>query len=151
MVSKTTFIGHRYILDKNIKNKLYNEIKKSIDSGCKFFTMGLHGEFDRMALNICRNLKKIYKEIKIEVVITSLNQINLYLATDYNKTNNDIDTIMYDIEEEHFKRRIISSNRQMIDSCQLLICYVDVRRNYGGAILAYKYAKKKGLQIINLF
>ena len=151
MVSKTAFIGHRYILDKNIKNKLYNEIKKCIDSGCKFFTMGLHGEFDRMALNICRNLKKIYKEIKIEVVITSLNQVNLYLATDYNKTNNDIDTIMYDIEEEHFKRRIISSNRQMIDSCQLLICYVDVRRNYGGAILAYKYAKKKGLQIINLF
>lgn len=39
----------------------------------------------------------------------------------------------------------------MIDTCQTLICYVDTTRAYGRAIFAYKYAKKKGLQIVNLY
>ena len=58
---------------------------------------------------------------------------------------------MYDIEEQHFKRKIVFSNQQMIKNCDTLICYVDTTKTYGGAILAYKYAKKLGLHIVNLY
>lgn len=58
---------------------------------------------------------------------------------------------MYDIEEEHYKRKIVKSNQQMIDNSDTLICYVNTTKTYGGAILAYKYAKKKGLQLVNLY
>lgn len=152
-MKKIAFIGHRNVW-KDIRNKLYDRVKEYIEEGYKFFTMGTHGEFDRMALSICRELKKRYKDIKIEVVITSLTQINssfeLNGCEKYNPYS-DVSTIMYNTEEEHFKRKIVVSNQQMIDTCDTLICYVDTKRTYGGAILAYKYALEKGLSIVNLF
>lgn len=157
MNKKTTFIGHRNIWDKDIRSNLFAEVKKQIDNGCKFFTMGTHGDFDKMALSVCRELRTTYKDIKIEVVITSFKSIEPIIDHDeifgdekYTPYE-DVETIMYNIEEEHYKRQIIASNRQMIDTCDTLICYVNQKKNYGGAILAYKYAKKKGLNIINLY
>ncbi len=153
MCKKVAFVGHRNVW-KDIRNKLYDRVKEYIEEGCMFFTMGTHGEFDRMALSVCRELKKRYKDIKIEVVITSLTQINSNLDLNGSEKYNpysDVSTVMYNTEEEHFKRKIVVSNQQMIDTCDTLICYVDTKRTYGGAILAYKYALKKGLSIINLF
>lgn len=63
----------------------------------------------------------------------------------------DVNTIMYNIEGEHYKRRIVSSNRQMIDECDTLICYVDINREPSGAKKAMNYAVGKGLKIINLY
>ena len=45
----------------------------------KCFTMGTHGDFDKEALSVCRDLRRKYKDIKIEVVITSFAQIKLSL------------------------------------------------------------------------
>ncbi len=155
---KVCFIGHRHLWGRGceIKEKLYEEVEKQIQNGCKFFTMGTHGEFDALALSVCRELRDIYKDIEIEVVITSFKEIEPII--DYNPIfgiekytpYSDVKTAMYNIEEEHYKRKIIVSNQHMIDNCDILICYVDTKRTYGGAILAYKYAKKKGLQIVNL-
>lgn len=155
---KVCFIGHRHIYNyKEIREKLYNIVEEEIKNGCKFFTMGTHGEFDEMALSVCRELRKIYTDIEIEVVITSFKTIEPIIDHDpiFGDEKyipySDVKTTMYDIEEEHYKRKIVVSNQQMIDSCDTLICCVNPTKNYGGAILAYKYAKKKGLQTVNLF
>lgn len=39
----------------------------------------------------------------------------------------------------------------MIDSCNLIICYVNKKRIHSGAKTAMNYAKRKGLHIINLY
>lgn len=151
------FIGHRNISYLSTKESLIEAVKKEIEHGCKLFTMGTHGDFDELALSVCRELKRTYKDIEIEVVITSLQKLKPFI--DYDKIfgyekyfpYKDVKTIMYDIEDEHFKRRITSSNKQMIDTCDTLIAYVDENRSYGGAISAYKYAQKKGLKIINIY
>lgn len=155
---KVCFIGHRHIYNyKEIREKLYNIVEEEIKNGCKFFTMGTHGEFDEMALSVCRELRKIYTDIEIEVVITSFKTIEPIIDHDpiFGDEKyipySDVKTTMYDIEEEHYKRKIIVSNQQMIDNCDTLICYVNPTKTYGGAILAYKYAKKKGLQLVNLY
>lgn len=155
---KVCFIGHRHIYNyKEIREKLYNIVEEKIKNGCKFFTMGTHGEFDEMALSVCRELRKIYTDIEIEVVITSFKTIEPIIDHDpiFGDEKyipySDVKTTMYDIEEEHYKRKIIVSNQQMIDNCDTLICYVNPAKTYGGAILAYKYAKKKGLQLVNLY
>ena len=157
MNKRICFIGHRHIYNyKEVEEKLYNIVEKKIKSGCKFFTMGTRGEFDKLALSVCKKLRKIYTDIEIEVVITSFKIIEP--ITNHDKIFGDekyipyfdVKTIMYDIEEEHYKRKIIKSNQQMIDNCDYLICYVNPNKNYGGAIMAYKYAKKKGLHIVNL-
>ena len=158
MNKKICFIGHRHIYNYNkIREKLYNIVEEEIKNGCEFFTMGTHGEFDEMALSVCRELRKIYTDIEIEVVITSFKTIEPIIDHDpiFGDEKyipySDVKTTMYDIEEEHYKRKIVVSNQQMIDNCDTLICYVNPTKTYGGAILAYKYAKKKGLQLVNLY
>ena len=155
---KVCFIGHRRIYNyKETREKLYNIVEEEVKNGCEFFTMGTHGEFDEMALSVCRELRKVYANIEIEVVITSFKEIkpiidhDLIFGDEKYIPYSDVKTTMYDIEEEYYKRKIVVSNQQMIDNCDTLICYVNPTKTYGGAILAYKYAKKKGLQIVNLY
>ncbi len=158
MNKKIAFIGHRWVYRSNeIRKKLYNAVEQEIKKGCKIFTMGTHGDFDKMALSVCRELRHKYENITIEVVITSFNEINPEIIHDPIFGDEkyfpyeDVETVMYDIEEQNFKRKIVFSNQQMIKNCDTLICYVDTTKTYGGAVLAYKYAKKLGLHIANLY
>ena len=156
-MKKVCFVGHRQIFDRSIRERLKIAIENEIKNGCKFFTMGTHGEFDELALSVCRELRKSYKDIKIEVVITSLKKIEKQLLYDdefgkeYEIPYSDVSTIMYEIEETHFKKQITESNHQMIDDCDTLICYVNKKHNPSGAKHAMNYAKRKGLKIINLY
>lgn len=156
LMEKICFIGHRRIGFGPIRERLKSAIEKKVKEGCRFFTMGTHGEFDELALSVCREVRKVYKEIKIEVVITSLKRIEKQLLYDefgkeYETPYSDVFTTMYEIEEAHYKRQIIESNHQMIDNCDTLICYVNKKHNPSGAKLAMNYAKRKGLEIINIF
>ncbi len=147
---KTAFVRHRKVFAKNIETRLVEAILTEIDNGCFSFTMGTHGEFDSIALNTCRRLRNDYKNLEIEVVITSLNMIkkNSELnATPYS----DVKTVMYDIENAYYKKQITLSNRQMIDTCDTLICYVDMSAYRSGAKTALRYAEKKGVKIVNLY
>ena len=156
-MGKVCFIGHRQILDMSIREKLKKAVENEIKDGADFFTMGTHGDFDRMALGVCRELRKTYKNITIEVVITSFKTIEPIIDHDPIFGDEkyypyaDVQTTMYNIEEEHYKRQIVASNQQMIDNCDTLICCINPTKTYGGAILAYNYAKKKGLHIVNLY
>ena len=156
-MKKVCFIGHRQIFDSSVRERLKTAIENEIKNGCEFFTMGTHGEFDEVALSVCRELQKTYKDIKIEVVITSLKKIEKQLLYDdefgkeYEIPYSDVSTIMYEIEETHFKKQITESNHQMINTCDTLICYVNKKHNPSGAKHAMNYAKRKGLKIINLY
>ncbi len=124
VMSKTAFIGHRQLCGKGIYQRIENSIEEIIlEQGCNNFTMGTYGEFDNLALNACRNLRKKYKDINIEIVFTSLHKIDKY--SDYYR---DVSTVIYEIEDAHFKTQITLSNRLMIDTCDTLICYVDEKK-----------------------
>lgn len=147
---RTAFIGHRQVFGKEVSECIKDEIEKQIKLDCKQFTMGTHGEFDRLALSACRSLRKEYPDIEIEVVITSLNALKKDSAFDA-APYDDVKTVMYDIEDAHYKQRITLSNRRMIDGCDTLICYVDESAYRSGAKSAMRYAEKNGLKIINLY
>ncbi len=147
---KTAFIGHRKVFAKNIAARLFSAIKTEIDNGCLLFTMGTHGEFDSLALNACRQFRQNYSDLEIEVVITSLNTIKKNNGFD-TFSYGDVKTVMYDIEDAYYKQQITLSNRQMIDTCDTLICYVDMSVYRSGAKTALRYAQKKGLKIVNLY
>ena len=149
MSNKTTFIGHRILLPSSIQQLLKSAIENKIKSGCKNFIVGSHGEFDKTVLDVLLTLKNIYPEIQIEVVITNYNP----------KTQNEIiikenpkyETVMFEIEDLHPKQRITASNKQMIDGCDTLICYVCPNSWRSGSKTALNYATKKGLKIVNLY
>lgn len=148
-MGKTGFIGHRQVFCDGIYENLLVVIKRQIDRGCNTFTMGTHGEFDRLALSACRFLRKQYPEIQIEVVITSLTKIAK--EAEWEPPYSDVQTVMFEIEEVHYKRKITVSNQKMIDGCDTLICYVDEKSYGSGAQKAMRYAKQKGIEIIDLY
>lgn len=151
MSRKVAFIGHREVYQK-IEDRLVDAVQHEINSGCKNFIMGCHGEFDSMALCCCEKFKDLDKDISIEVVLTSMHKFDKLDIQD--KSFNayaGVKTVMFDIEDEHYKRQIETSNKKMIDECDTLICYVDKSRNHSGAKIAMNYAKSKGLKIINLY
>lgn len=147
---KTAFIGHRQIFAKNIDERLLKVVETEMQNGCRSFTMGTHGQFDSLSLWACRQLRKKYTNIDIEVVLTSLHAIDKNEEWDCIPYS-DVKTVMYDIEDTHFKRQITLSNQMMIDSCDTLICYVNEKNCRSGAKAALNYAKKLGLKIINLW
>jgi uncharacterized phage-like protein YoqJ len=147
---KTAFIGHRQIFAKTLPQRLIEAIKAEIDNGCLSFTMGTHGEFDSLALSVCRQLRNEHPDIKIEVVLTSLHTIEKNYEWDCIPYS-DVSTVMYDIEDAHYKQQITLSNRQMLDTCDTLICYVDENAYRSGAKTAMRYAEKRGLKIVNLW
>ena len=153
MENKVCFIGHREILVNDMESRIKQAVINEIKNGATCFMVGSHGMFDKLALKVCKNLKTIYKNINIDLVITSLSKLqnkndNKENFSDFNK---DVNFVMFDIEQEYFKRQISISNRKMIDCCSTLICYVDTRRSRSGAKSVLNYAIKKGLKIINLF
>lgn len=166
MSKKVCFIGHRDILlNKIVEEKLNKAIQNEINSGCRYFTMGTHGEFDKMALSTCRKFRNIYNDIEIVVVLTSLHKIEKKILktyqdeesktqivyNDYYSNYDDVKTTMFYIENIYFKNQITESNKKMIDGCDALICYVDTKKYKSGAKIAMNYAKKNNLQIINLY
>lgn len=149
---KICFIGHKTIGFGPIKERLIEAVKNEIAHGGNYFLMGVRGEFDAMALSVCRELRQIYSHIKIDVVLTSLHTIEKKLVDgEIEHPYNDVSTIFFEIEDEYFKNKIIASNKKMVDCCDTLICYVNKKRNPSGAKLIMNYAKRKGLKIINLY
>lgn len=114
MIRKIAFIGHRNLWGscERIKEKLYKLVEQEIQNGCKIFTMGTHGKFDKLALSVCRELRKTYKDIEIKVAITSLKTIEPIIDYDLIFGNkkyflyDDVTTIMYNIEEVHYKKKL---------------------------------------------
>ena len=163
MFKKCCFLGHRdYIYPQAIERTI-NAIQYVIDNGCRSFTMGTHGNYDELALSECRSFRTKYKDIKIEVILTSYHKIEKKVLFTYKNDDgeieefvdtppySDVNTTMFEIEDLYFKRQITESNKQMIDDCDAVICYVNPKREKSGAKKALKYAQKIGLTIINCY
>ncbi len=146
------FFGHRNVDMDVICSRLRSAIKKSICEGATTFIVGNHGKFDRLVLSICCNLKREYKNIKIQLVVTSLHSLSIIEQSYFNEIKkNDFEVVFYEVEDVYFKTKIIVSNKNIIDFCDTLICYVDINKHQSGAKRALNYATKKGLKIINLY
>ena len=154
MSKKICLFGHRKILVKiqQLKDNLKLEIEKWVNNGFKTVLIGTHGQFDALVLSVCNELKKIYLDLKIYVVFTSMAS----LKKDKNGFSNIdcfkfVNTCLYPVEEEHFKRKITASNKMMVDESDIVICYVNPQIKRSGARTAMNYAIKRNRVVINLY
>ena len=148
------FLGHRQFHPRDLEERLSSTIKENISfDEDVLFLMGRHGDYDRLALSVCRQIRKEYPKVKITVVFTSLAILRKPEEEMYSVADmyDDVDTMIYNIEEEHFKNQIVSSNKQMVDDSDIVICYVDFDKRQSGAKIAVKYAQKQNKKVINLF
>ena len=87
-------------------------------------------------------LKEKYPHIENILVIP-------YLTFNVNNKELFDETLYPDgFEKYHFKAAIVKRNRYLVDNSKYAICYVT--HDWGGAAQTYKYAKKKGLNIIDI-
>ena len=145
--------GHRVLFSVDaIKNELKKQLKSLIEFGVVRFLIGYNGEFDKLALETLCELRTIYEKIEIVIVVSNINNIKknkfgYSKIDDYEK----FETMVYDIEEVHFKRIITKTNQCMVDDSDFVVCYSDLKRGYSGSKLAVKYAIKKNKKVINIF
>ena len=151
-----SFFGHGSILDSSKVEKILEQtLKEIIPQGFSTLLIGCHGDFDKLALSTClKYKKKVDKSINVYVVLSSLTTLNKgrYLCSQADLYNySGCETIIYDIENVHFKNKITYSNKKMIDDSDLIICYVNNNSIRSGAKFAINYAIKQNKKIINLF
>lgn len=129
------------------KRFIKKHYKKTIVDGVKFFYVGTHGEFDEMVLSVCCELKREYEDIKIFVVLTNISKKTLEHYSDCGL----YETIIFNIEEIYYKRRIEYSNKIMVERSDVIICFLNVSTFNSGTQKIIKYAKKLNKPIINVF
>ncbi len=146
-----TFAGHRDVFQSKIAEKLDDAISKVVESGddCFRFLVGGMGDFDGMCASAVRRAKKKYpeKQISLELVLPYMKQ-ELNESKEYYEQFFDDVVIPIELAGVHYKSAITKRNRWMVEQSSCIIAYV--YRDFGGAFTTLQYAKKKGLQIINI-
>lgn len=145
-----SFFGHSYIFNvQEVRKRLLAFVESKIKRGAKHFLIGTHGDFDQLALSVCKELKQKY-EIEICLVFTSLTILKEKGEVAKNLFG-DITLVTYDIENTYYKNTITYSNQKMIEESNFVIFYVDETKNRSGAKNSLKYAKKKNKSFENLY
>lgn len=141
MEKTAIFIGHSECWGVE-KEKVRAAAEDLIQKGVETFLSGGMGGFDWLGARIVYELKEKYPQIKNILVIP-------YLT--FNVRNKDLfDEILYPdgFEKYHFKAAIPKRNRFLVDNAKYAICYVT--HGWGGAAQTYEYAKKHGLNIVDI-
>ena len=141
------FCGHRDIcLDadeiKNIK-KILNDLIKN-ENVNTFYTGGM-GNFDKICSGIVRELKKVYKHIRLYLIIP-------YLTKKVLRENMEDcvydEIIEPDLGDVYYKCAIVKRNQWMVEKSEYIVAYV--YKKYGGAYTTLKYGNKLGRKVINI-
>ena len=108
----------------------------------RMFYIGHHRNFDRMALIVMRKMQKAFPDIAYAVVLA-------YMQGKVPTFESDTPT-MYPEGLELVPRKFAIShrNRWMTANSDIAVAYVN--RGYGGAAQTIVYARRCGLEIINL-
>ena len=142
-----TFCGHsNFSFDNTVKEKLKELLLQKIrkNPACKFY-LGGYGDFDSLCLNIL-------KEIKIQFPNIKLLFITPYLDNNYSKLETAklyYDGIIYPPLENVPRQFCISKrNEWMVNEADFLIAFV--KYSWGGAAKTLEYAKRKKVEFFNL-
>ena len=146
-IFKVSLFGHREIESlREIDELLIPRLKKLISSHeFTTFFIGRSGEFDEYAASIIKKLCEVHGEEKTELTLVIPYPVSR--LEDYDKYYDSI-IIPESLSNAHPKAAITLRNRWMIDNSDLVIVYV--KRKFGGAYEALRYAQRTNKKIIDL-
>lgn len=146
-IYRIAFIGHREIYCQTVLEKKIELIVKEKLEEKEYveFYVGRNGDFDVLVASaIKRAQNKMGQHNNCLILVQPYPmKDDVYYEKFYNELKYPVDA------KTHPKAAITKRNQWMIDNADLLIAYVEPDRT-GGAMTALKYAKKKGIQVINL-
>lgn len=144
-----TFLGHGDLSEKGCNKQLLSKVlEDSIKKGADAFYCGGYGDFDGACVMCVDELKAVYPDVKIYMIIPYTNAL-VKLKLQYIKKLGKFDGFVYpEISFDSFKDAIEKRNEWMVDNSDAVIAFVN--RGYGSAHTALKYAIKKNKPIVNL-
>ena len=153
MYKTCCFSGHRQIpIGKayRISKRVEKTIEELISQGIIYFGTGGALGFDTLASKAVIKVRKRYPEIKLILVLPCKTQADSWACADrqtYEEIKVQADKVVY-ISEEYTKGCMLERNRHLVNSSSVCVCYLT--KDTGGTAYTVKYAKQKGLRIINL-
>lgn len=147
------FTGHRKIPPERLRvvaRRLRETIIKLIEDGCLYFGAGGALGFDTLAAQTVLELKTIYPQIKLILVLPCLSQTKGWSARDieiYENIKQKADKVVY-TSQEYTKGCMHKRNRHLVDNSNTCICYLTEKT--GGTAYTVDYARNNNLSIINL-
>ena len=154
MINQTCcFTGHRKIPSdqlESVTQRLRDAVIASIKDGYLYFGAGGALGFDTLAAKIVLELRTIYPEIKLILVLPCLDQAEKWNEEDkeeYERIKSLADKVVY-TSGNYFNGCMQRRNRHLIDNSSLCICYLTER--IGGTAYTVNYAKDKGCMVVNL-
>ena len=138
--------GHREVYE-NITDQLDKAVLEAAAQGCVIFYTGAMGQFDSLFASAVRKAKKSYPNIRLICVkpymTKEINENGDYLYSLYD----DI-IIPTELADIHPKSAIPKRNRLLVDWSDIVIGYI--KRQYGGAYTAIRYARSIKKEVIML-
>jgi len=147
------FTGHRelpFLKRKMIARKLEQTVTGLIQSGVQYFGAGGALGFDTLAAQTVLNLKKEYPHIKLILVLPCLSQTRGWKEQDvqiYETIKAEADKVVY-TSQQYTQDCMHKRNRHLVDHSGVCVCYLT--QDKGGTAYTVNYAKKQGLEVINL-
>ena len=147
------FTGNRRLSAEQaevVKVKLKYTLTEMIKAGYLYFGAGGALGFDTLAALTVLELKKEYPRIKLILVLPCVNQTRGWNKKDvevYDYIKSKCDKCVY-TSQEYTNGCMLKRNRHLVDNSSLCICYLN--RNTGGSAYTVRYARQKGLKVINL-
>ena len=138
--------GHRMMLT-DVEKPLREALERlAVQGVTKFYTGGM-GEFDDLFARTVRSIKRNDHRLRLILVLPYLTRP---VATEraWYETQYDEILIPAELDGVHPKAAITLRNRWMVDRSSIVIAAL--RRDYGGAAEAIRYAESTGKEVLRL-
>lgn len=147
------FTGHRQIpLEKRaeIAGQLERVIVSLYQRGVRFYGAGGALGFDCLAAQTVLRLRKSCPGMKLILVLPCLMQTRGWPAADvaeYERIKGLADKVVY-TSQAYTVGCMHKRNRHLVDNSSVCVCYLT--KDSGGTAYTVRYARERGLEVINL-
>ena len=148
-----SFSGHRQIYkihSDSLPLILSETVETLINSGVSVFQSGGAMGFDLLAARTVLEKKTKHPGIQLRMLLPCRDQASRWagkIRQEYETILSLADEVSY-ISEAYDKFCMQKRNRALVDSADILLCYLI--RSFGGTMHTVNYAYDKNLQIVNL-
>jgi len=147
------FTGHREINPEDVPfvaEKLSEEILKCIENGIRRFYAGGAIGFDTLAARCVLALKEEYPDTELHIIMPCENQTRGW-SEENKAAHSDILSKADEIKclsDNYYTGCMQARNRYMVENSSVCISYLT--KTAGGSAYTVNYARKSGLEIINI-
>ena len=152
---KACFAGHRNIIAEELpelKHRLEENIEVIIQEGVDIFLCGGAIGFDMLAGSTVLLFKKRYPHIKLILILPCREQDSVWsenYKADYRKLLVAADKVIY-VSEKYYDGCMKKRNIHLVKNSEFCIAYHKHPKARGGAGQMMRFAKEKGMAILNL-